>query len=109
METGTRETRIKAQLRDKGQLTLPSEVRRALHVESGDDVEFVVHYDPEQHGVMYVQVQGLKTIPADQAWFWTEEWQAGEREASEEAAAGKGTVYGSPEEMFAALGVEEDE
>ena len=108
METEARETRIKAQLRGKGQLTLPGAVRRALHIEPGDDVEFVLGYDPEKHGVT-VQVRGLKTIPADQAWFWSQEWQAGEQEASNEIARGEGTVYGSAEEMFDALGVEEDE
>ncbi|MFG2794622.1 AbrB/MazE/SpoVT family DNA-binding domain-containing protein [Streptomyces sp. NPDC048419] len=109
METGAQETRVKAQLRDKGQLTLPTEVRRALHIESGDDVEFVVSYDSERHGVMQVQVRGLKTVLADQAWFWTDEWQAGEREASDEIARSEGTVYGSAEEMFDALGVKEAE
>ncbi|MGW3100317.1 AbrB/MazE/SpoVT family DNA-binding domain-containing protein [Streptomyces sp. NPDC001102] len=108
METETRVTRIKAQLRGKGQLTLPGLVRRLLHIAPGDDVEFVVHYDPEQQ-VHSVQVRGLKTIPAEQAWFWEDEWQSGEREASNEIARGEGTVYGSAEEMFDALGVEEAE
>ncbi len=29
-----------------------------------------------------------KVIDATQAWFWTPEWQAGEREADQEYAAG---------------------
>ncbi len=28
-------------------------------------------------------------IPEDQAWFWTERWQAMEREADEDIAAGR--------------------
>lgn len=28
-------------------------------------------------------------IPNDQAWFWTERWQAMEREADEDIAAGR--------------------
>jgi hypothetical protein len=32
-----------------------------------------------------------KTDP-DQAYFWTEEWQVGEREASKQAEAGEGDV-----------------
>ncbi len=28
-------------------------------------------------------------VPGDQSWFWTEEWQEGEREASEEIREGK--------------------
>lgn len=94
--------RIRAQLREKNQLTLPREVRNALHIDAGDDVDFVL----VAPGV--VQMVGLKTIPADQAWFWEAEWQAGEREASEELAHGEGTVYGSAEEMFSALGKEDE-
>jgi len=42
--------------------------------------------------------------PADQAWFWTPEWQAGEREVDEAIAAGRTTFFGSAEEFLAALG-----
>lgn len=80
-------------LRPKGQLTLPQEVRQALHVDEGDDIEFVV----TDGGVL---MRGLKTIPADQAWFWTDEWQVGEREASQQAAAGEGTVYENAESFL---------
>ena len=68
-------------LRGKGQLTLPPEVRAALHVEPGDELEF------EIAGAGAVTVRGLKMIPADQAWFWSESWQRGEREASDDVRA----------------------
>lgn len=42
-------------------------------------------------------------IDPDQAWFWTPEWQAGEREADADIAAGRGTRYRSDEEFLAAL------
>lgn len=42
-------------------------------------------------------------IDPDQAWFWTPDWQAGEREADAEIAAGGGTRYRSDEEFLAAL------
>lgn len=73
-------------LRPRGQLTLPQEVRDALRIAEGDDVEFVVTDD----GVL---MRGLKSIPAEQAWFWTQEWQAGEQEASRQADAGEGAVF----------------
>lgn len=28
-------------------------------------------------------------IPKDQAWFWTKEWQEGEKEAEEDIKAGR--------------------
>jgi hypothetical protein len=42
-------------------------------------------------------------IDPEQAWFWTREWQAREREADEDVAAGRGTTYESDEEFLAAL------
>jgi hypothetical protein len=42
-------------------------------------------------------------IDPDQAWFWTPEWQKGEREADAELAASEGTVYESTEEFIAHL------
>ena len=39
----------------------------------------------------------------DQWWFWTPEWQAKEREADEDYAAGRFTRYESDDEFRAAL------
>jgi AbrB family looped-hinge helix DNA binding protein len=83
----------RAQLRKKGQLTLPPRVRAALHLSEGDEVEFTVHPDGE------VTLRGLTVIPTAQKWFWTEEWQAGEREASAAIVAGNTTVDHSTEEF----------
>ena len=83
-------------LRAKGQLTLPGDVREALHVQEGDDIEFVL----TDGGVLML---GLKTIPAEQAWFWTEEWQSGEREASAQVSAGEGTVFDNGESFLESL------
>ena len=40
-------------------------------------------------------------VPADQEWFWTPEWLAGEIEASEDIAAGRTYVQHSDEDFFA--------
>lgn len=87
----------RAQLRRKSQLTLPQEVRDALHLSEGDEVEFTVHAGGE------VTLRGMTSIPTDQRWFWTEEWQAGEREASAAIAAGETLVDESTEEFLAAM------
>jgi hypothetical protein len=39
----------------------------------------------------------------EQAWFWTPEWQVGEREAVADIAAGRTTVLHSEEQFFEAL------
>jgi AbrB family looped-hinge helix DNA binding protein len=35
----------RVKVRPKAQLTLPEEIRRALHISEGDEVEFAVHDD----------------------------------------------------------------
>ncbi len=45
----------------------------------------------------------VRTIDPEQAWFWTPEWQAGEREADDEIAAGRVTTQYSDEEFLAEL------
>ena len=42
-------------------------------------------------------------IDPTQAWFWTPEWQAKEREADEDIAAGRVTRFESDEAFLAAL------
>jgi hypothetical protein len=42
-------------------------------------------------------------IDPEQAWFWTREWQAKEREADEDLSAGRQTTYGSDDELLGAL------
>jgi antitoxin PrlF len=88
-------TRVK--VRAKAQLTLPEEIRRALHINEGDEVEFSVHNDGT------ITVRGYVSIPTDQAWFFTPEWLDGEREAEEEIAAGQGRLHESADDMFAHL------
>ena len=87
----------RAKIRPKAQLTLPEEIRRALHIGEGDEVEFAVHEDGT------VTIRGYVSIPTDQAWFFTPQWLAGEREADEDIATRRGTVHESAEDMFAHL------
>lgn len=42
-------------------------------------------------------------VPKDQEWFWTEEWQKGEREVNEELKAGHYKEFDSVEEFLADL------
>jgi len=81
----------------QGQLTLPAEVRAALKVQDGDQLEFEVSEDG-------VRVRGMRLIPTDQAWFWTEEWQQGEASASADITAGRTTQYEDGDAFIRALG-----
>ncbi|UOE21951.1 AbrB/MazE/SpoVT family DNA-binding domain-containing protein [Thermobifida halotolerans] len=88
-------------MRRKNQVTLPREVAEALHIREGDEVEFHISEDGQ------VILRGMTTVPADQAWFWDRDWQQGEREASEQIAAGQTEEFDDAESMFAALDDEE--
>ena len=77
----------------KGQITLPSSVRKLLHIEEGDLVEIEV-----KDGLAIVTP--TKQVDKDQAWFWTEEWQEAEREASEDIAAGRVKTFDTVEELI---------
>lgn len=83
-------------LRSKGQLTLPDEIRTAAHLEEGDLLEAEITAD----GIL---LRPQKVIDATQAWFWTSEWQAGEREADADGAAGRVETFASGEEFVEAL------
>jgi antitoxin PrlF len=74
-------------LRARGQLTLPDDVRKAANLHEGDLIEAEVSETGE------VILRPLVAVDRSQAWFWTPEWQAGEREATEEAERGEGEVF----------------
>jgi bifunctional DNA-binding transcriptional regulator/antitoxin component of YhaV-PrlF toxin-antitoxin module len=85
-------------VRERGTITLPAAVRKAARLDRPDSqVEVRLRED----GV--IELIPVITIPADQAWYWTEEWQAGEREVDEEIARGEGRTFDSAEEMFDTL------
>ena len=85
-----------ATIRNKGQVTIPAHIRKAAHLEEGDPVEFELVAE----GIL---LRPGKVIDATQAWFWTPEWQAGEREADADIAAGRVTTYLTAEEFLASL------
>jgi len=83
-------------VRGRGQVTIPTGIRKAARLEEGDPLE--VELVPE--GIL---LRPRKVIDSTQAWFWTLEWQAGEREAEQEIASGGGTRYDTDEEFLDSL------
>lgn len=89
--------RARARLRPKAQLTLPEEIRRALHVSEGEEIEFAVHEDG------MITVRGFVSVPTDQAWCSPPGRRADKRQAGVETGALEGAVHRSAEAMFAHL------
>ena len=72
-----------AKLTSGGQVSLPKEIRARTNMQPGDFVE--VKLDEEGHIVLIPK----KLVDASQAYFWTEEWQKGERKADADIKAGR--------------------
>jgi bifunctional DNA-binding transcriptional regulator/antitoxin component of YhaV-PrlF toxin-antitoxin module len=83
-------------LRARGQLTLPEEIRAAARLEDGDLLDAEI----TDEGIL---LRPRKVIDATQAWFWAPEWQAGEREADADRAAGRVESFDSGEDFVEAL------
>ena len=61
---------------------MPDSIRRLAHVDEGDVLEVSV----EEVGIV---LRAKKLVDADQAWFWTDAWQRGERRASQDIRNGR--------------------
>lgn len=84
-------------VRPKGQLTLPDSIRRKVRLEEGDYLEVAV-----ERGAIVMRPK--KLIDADQAWFWTDSWQRGELEASDDIARGRVRHTKNADEFIESLG-----
>jgi len=87
---------VLVRLRRKGQLTIPDDVRRSVRLEEGDYLAVSV-----RDGTIVLEPKTV--IDTAQAWFWTEKWQSGEREASADIATGRMTRFESDEEFLESL------
>lgn len=79
-----------------GQITLPASVRRATGIEEGDLVAVTVDRET-------IILTPKKLVDKSQAYFWSDAWQQGEREANEDIAEGRVSGFGSVEELITAL------
>lgn len=80
-----------------GQVRIPKEVMQGLNVSTGDYIDF-------EFTDGNVIVKPKKLIDADQAWFWTKEWQETEKTAEEDIKRGRvSKVFSSVEEGISYL------
>ncbi|TDC05104.1 AbrB/MazE/SpoVT family DNA-binding domain-containing protein [Streptomyces sp. 8K308] len=84
-------------LRKKGVVTVPQDIRERLDLQEGDQLVVAV-----EDGRIVLTPASI--VPDDQAWFWSPEWQAREREVDESLAAGeRGEVHEDGEALLRAL------
>ncbi len=86
----------------KYQITLPAVIREAAGVYEGDWLTAQVQAD---HSILLrpTRMVDAGDVPADEAFFYTPEWQAAEREADEDIRSGRMSEPMSAEETIAEL------
>lgn len=88
----------------RGTLALPPALRKRYRLEEpGAQVEITERED----GVL--ELRPHRAIPASEAWFWDERWQAGEKAVDAHIAAGEVTQYETAEDFMASLEVLDNE
>jgi len=63
-------------------MTLPHSIRERIGISEGDLLDVEVEGD-------VITLRPQKAIDADQAYFWTKEWQSAERDASDDIVQGR--------------------
>ena len=78
-------------------ITLPLWLIRRFHVEVGD----FVRLQETKEGVL---IKPAKLVDPSQAYFWTQEWQEGERDAEEDIRKGRVKKFKSVKDLMEDLG-----
>lgn len=82
----------------KSQVTVPHEIVEALDLHEGDDLQVRL----ENGKIVLVPTV---SVPKDQAWFWSEQWQKEEQEVEGHIQAGRLT---EPKSLDKTLGELDD-
>lgn len=85
----------KARIKTKKQVTLPDAVMEALRVQPGGEIRFKL-----VRGVVYLEPVKTVTVPADEAYACTSEWQASLKRALAQVEAGHVYSFPSLEEAW---------
>ena len=81
-KTTSRPITVSVKVGVRHQVVIPQKIARRLRIEEGTFLEA-----REEDGAIVLRPQIM--IPREDAWFWSPEWQAKEREADADLAAGR--------------------
>lgn len=80
-----------------GQVRIPKKIMERLNISSGDYLDFEL-----KEGTVLMKAK--KLIDAEQAWFWSREWQEAEIEVEEDIKKGRiSEIFSSAEDGIAHL------
>jgi len=69
-------------LRERAQITLPSDIVKRLNLKTGDNLEVELSGDK-------IIIKPVLVIDRSQSWFWSSEWQEKEKEVEDDLRAGR--------------------
>ena len=87
---------VRVRIGKKRQITLPEAAAARLGVDVGDELEARILDNR-------IELIPMVAVPRDQAWFWTPEWQAKERQAEAARRAGDYAEFKTAGRLVAAL------
>ena len=87
---------LKIRIQSKRQITLPAAITDKFGLTQGDELQARILDNR-------IELVPLVTVPRDQAWFWTPEWQAREKEAEAARARGDYSEFDSVDDLIAGL------
>lgn len=82
-------------VQSRGTIALPAELRRRLRLDQENAQVKLVEQDDGR-----VELVPVVAVPADQAWFWADRWQAMEREADADVAGGRTIVVDGLDDLL---------
>jgi antitoxin PrlF len=89
--------RARLTLRRNGQITLPADIRRRIRAIEGDIFLAEVRDDDE------IVLRKKSLVDASHAYFWTDQWQRGERDAQDDIRRGRVKRFRSAKALVADL------
>ncbi len=84
------------QLRNRSQVTLPSEIVKKMRLQEGDKLEIIMEEDK-------IIIKPVLVIDRSQSWFWSKRWQEMEKEADEDIKHGRVHKAKNVEELIEKL------
>jgi antitoxin MazE len=87
------------EFKQKSQVTIPKKMVDKLNLKRGDLIDI-----SEVEGKLLLVP--VATVPRDQMWFYSPEWQIGEKEVSKQLKEGKVHTSETVEKLFKDLGID---
>ncbi len=85
------------QLRNRSQVTLPSEIVKKMRLQEGDNLDIALEDDK-------IIIKPVLVIDRSQSWFWSKKWQEMEKEADNDIKQGRVQKAKNVKELIQKLG-----